>query len=89
MPHYLVDLRERRKLTQDALADLSGVAQNTISKLERNQQARPMWDTVSQLAVALQVEPSELRFGPSPRVMRRRSRARRSIAANAVSEAQP
>jgi len=63
---YLKTLRERRHLTQEQLERLSGVAQNTISKLERRPMARPVFDTVAALARALDVDPLELRFGPDP-----------------------
>ena len=63
---YLRTLREQRRLTQDQLEKLSGVAQNTISKLESRPAARPVFETVMALANALGVEPTALRFGPDP-----------------------
>ena len=61
-------LREARGLaglTQDQLAARSGVAQATISSLERGVRSNPTIDTVKRLAEALGVAPSSLRFsGP-------------------------
>jgi transcriptional regulator with XRE-family HTH domain len=62
---FLVDARRRRRLTQTELAERSGVRQGTISKLERNPNARPEFETVKALARELAVEPTSLRFGPS------------------------
>lgn len=65
--HYLRTLRIRRRLTQESLARLCGIRQNTISKLESNQNAVPSFATVRVLARALQVHPEQLRFGPDPK----------------------
>lgn len=66
-PIYLRTLREQRCLSQVQLKALSGVAQNTISKLEGNPDSRPVFATVVALATALRVDPLRLRFGPDPR----------------------
>jgi transcriptional regulator with XRE-family HTH domain len=76
--YYLRTLRQRRQLTQVELERLtrrggSEVAQNTISKLESNPHARPVFSTVVALARALRVRPEQLRFGPDPRVERIRA----------------
>jgi len=71
---YLRTLREQRHLTQEQLEKLSGVAQNTISKLERRPMARPVFDTVVALAHALGIDPVDLRFGPDPRTRREKTR---------------
>ena len=63
---HLRPLREHRGLTQQQLAQLSGVAQNTISKLEGNPNARPVFATVVAIAAALHVDPQRIRFGPAP-----------------------
>jgi transcriptional regulator with XRE-family HTH domain len=73
---YLRTRRERLGLTQEALAARTKVAQNTISKLETNARARPVFTTVAALASALQVDPRDLRFGPDPREVRRRIKVR-------------
>ncbi len=64
---YLRDLRLRRGLTQVQLAKKSGVAQNVISRYERNRHADPPLRTVVDLARVLRVNPLRLRFGPAPR----------------------
>jgi transcriptional regulator with XRE-family HTH domain len=63
---YLKTLREMRGLKQEQLVKLAGVAQPTISRLERDAKARPIWATVRALARALHVAPDQLRFGPDP-----------------------
>jgi transcriptional regulator with XRE-family HTH domain len=72
---YLRSRREQLGLTQEALEQSSGIAQNTISKLESQPHARPAFSTVMALAAALGVDPTQLRFGPDPRrPIRRRKR---------------
>jgi transcriptional regulator with XRE-family HTH domain len=71
MTTYLRTLRQRRLLSQLELAQRSGIAQNTISKLETNAKATPVFPTVVALARALDISPTDLRFGPDPRVRRR------------------
>jgi transcriptional regulator with XRE-family HTH domain len=66
---YLRTLRVRRDLTQAQLADMSGIAQNTISKLETHI-ATPSFATVVAIARALKVDPLEIRFGPEPSIRR-------------------
>lgn len=55
----LKELRKERVLTQNMLADLSGVSQVAIARIERNQ-SEPHASTIRKLARALDVEPSEL-----------------------------
>ena len=55
----LRDLRKRRLLTQEQLADRSGVGIATIVRVERNQ-VEPRGSTILKLAEALGVEPEEL-----------------------------
>jgi len=69
---YLRTLRKRRGWTQDDLQKKSKIAQNSISRLERNSQARPSHLTVVALAKALGVDPNTIQFGPPPRVKKRR-----------------
>lgn len=63
---YIGDkLRETRKrtlLTQQQLADKSGVGITTIVRIERNQ-VEPQVRTIRKLAQALDVEPHELLKG--------------------------
>lgn len=65
---YIGDkLRETRKralLTQQQLADRSGVGVTTIIRIERNQ-VEPHARTIRKLAKALGVEPHELLKGES------------------------
>ena len=65
-PIYLRTRREQLRLTQEDLEARSGVAQNTISKLESRPRASPAFATVVKLAGALGVNPERLRFGPDP-----------------------
>ena len=55
----LRDLRKRKLLTQQQLADLSDVGVATIIRVERNQ-VEPQGSTIRKLAEALNVEPEEL-----------------------------
>ncbi|KQL21443.1 helix-turn-helix domain-containing protein [Cytobacillus solani] len=54
----LKKLRKSKLLTQEDLAEESGLDTRTISLLENNQQ-EPLLSTISSLAVALGMEPSE------------------------------
>ena len=55
----LRDLRVRRALTQEELADKANVGTNTVARLERND-TEPHLSTLRKLASALNVDPSEL-----------------------------
>ena len=55
----LRDLRKRRLLTQEQLAERSGVGVATIIRIERNQ-VEPRGSTIRKLAEALGVEPEDL-----------------------------
>lgn len=52
-------LREERGLTQEGLADLSGVSRPAIHRIENGQQS-PRRNTISKLTQALDVEPNDL-----------------------------
>mgnify|MGYP001180851249 CR=1 FL=1 len=72
---YLRTRRAQLNMTQEQLEQRSGVAQNTISKLESNALAQPEFRTVMALAAALSVDPRHLKFGPDPKrppIVRRR-----------------
>jgi transcriptional regulator with XRE-family HTH domain len=71
-PVYLRTRRLQLGYTQEHLAHLSHIAQNTISKLENYRHARPVFITVVTLARALEVDPYCLRFGPDPATRRTR-----------------
>ena len=55
----LRDTRKRKLLTQEQLAERSGVGIATIIRIERNQ-VEPRGSTIRKLAAALEVEPEEL-----------------------------
>lgn len=74
-PIYLRTLRERRGMTQLALARKSGIEQSRISRLETHIPRKgPDFTTGVALALALAIDPSRLRFGPDPTPIRRPSR---------------
>ncbi len=55
----LRETRKRKLLTQQQLAERSGVGIATIIRVERNQ-VEPRGSTIRKLAEALEVEPEEL-----------------------------
>jgi transcriptional regulator with XRE-family HTH domain len=55
----LKEIRTRRLLTQDELAEKASVSQSTIANIERNN-AEPHFRTIRKLAKALDVDPTEL-----------------------------
>jgi transcriptional regulator with XRE-family HTH domain len=55
----LRQLRKQSLMTQEKLAERSGVAVSTIIRIERNQ-VEPHGSTIRKLAEALGVEPQEL-----------------------------
>ena len=55
----LRDLRKRALLTQEQLAERSGVAISTVIRIDRNQ-VEPQGRTIRKLTEALGVEPQEL-----------------------------
>jgi transcriptional regulator with XRE-family HTH domain len=52
-------LRIEQALTQEELADIAGVAPNTVARLERNE-TEPHMSTARKLAQALGVHPRQL-----------------------------
>jgi transcriptional regulator with XRE-family HTH domain len=58
----LKDLRIRRALTQEELADKASIGKNTVNRVERNL-TEPHMSTLRKLAQALGVEPHELLEG--------------------------
>ena len=63
------ELREERKLTQEAVAHAAGVHPTWVSRLESGS-LNPSWGMISRVAAALGVEVSEL----AKRTERRRAR---------------
>jgi transcriptional regulator with XRE-family HTH domain len=55
----LKELRVRRALTQEELAEKAGTGKNTINRIERNL-TEPHMSTLRKLAQALNVDPAEL-----------------------------
>ena len=55
----LKNLRIRRALTQQELADRAGVSSNALNRIELNK-AEPHMSTLRKLAQALDVDPTEL-----------------------------
>ena len=55
----LREVRTRRLLTQDELADKAGGSQSTIANIERDN-AEPQFRTIRKLAKALDIDPTEL-----------------------------
>ena len=55
----LREMRKRKLLTQEQLAERSGVGVATIIRIERNQ-VEPRGSTIRKLAAALEVDPAEL-----------------------------
>jgi transcriptional regulator with XRE-family HTH domain len=63
----LREARDNARLTQDELAEKSGISQAAISAIERGARTNPTRDTQDRLAKALGIAPSELRFSePEP-----------------------
>lgn len=56
----LKTVRTKRGITQEQLAELSGVDQSTICAIETMRMKRPSWVIVSKLAKALDSAPEDL-----------------------------
>jgi transcriptional regulator with XRE-family HTH domain len=52
-------LRERKALRQEDLAELAGIGKNTVNRIEKNR-TEPHMTTIRKLADALGVDPREL-----------------------------
>ncbi len=61
----LKEWRERRFMTQEDLAQASGVGAATIARVETGQQ-RPTPKTIKRLAAALKIEPEQLVIFDAP-----------------------
>jgi transcriptional regulator with XRE-family HTH domain len=64
----LRELRERKFLSQQDLADVSGVARSTIWELEGGRPRPRRWKTLRKLAKALKVDPSEIEVARAERL---------------------
>ncbi len=76
-PVYLATRRRDLKWSQAQLAKQSGVSQAHISRLEVRSETPVKARTRRLLALALGVEPEQLRFGPNPFATRAQLRERR------------
>lgn len=56
----LKKLREKKGLSQDRLAKLADVANNTIIKIEQGENINPTLDTLKKIAKALEISVDEL-----------------------------
>jgi transcriptional regulator with XRE-family HTH domain len=60
--------RMRRVLDQQRLAELAGVSNVTVSRIENGYYAHPRMATVRKLAIALDVDPAWLMYGDEDRL---------------------
>ena len=60
LANNLKKLREKKGLSQDRLAKLADVANNTIIKIEQGENINPTLDTLKKMAKALDVSVDEL-----------------------------
>lgn len=60
LANNLKKLREKKGLSQDRLAKLADVANNTIIKIEQGENINPTLDTLKKMAKALEVSVDEL-----------------------------
>lgn len=56
----LKELREERGISQEKLAEMSGISRTTISKIEGNEEAVVNTRTIVKLAEVFDVNPSEI-----------------------------
>ena len=60
LPKNLKKIREKKGLSQDRLAKLADVANNTIIKIEAGKNQNPTLDTLKKIAKALEVSVDDL-----------------------------
>ena len=60
LPKNIKKIREKKGLSQDRLAKLADVANNTIIKIEQGENANPTLDTLKKIAKALEVSIDDL-----------------------------
>lgn len=60
LPKNLKKIREEKGLSQDRLAKLADVANNTIIKIEQGENINPTLDTLKKIAKALDVKVDNL-----------------------------
>ena len=86
IPVYLRDWRMRRRISQQQLAQRSGVRQSALSLMEQGKRADVRLSTLERLAQALQVEPQAL-LSPPPAAVSLSREARQAIAQAIVHDA--
>jgi len=60
LSNNLKKLREKKGLSQDRLAKLADVANNTIIKIEQGENMNPTLDTLQKIAKALEISVDDL-----------------------------
>ena len=60
LSNNLKKLREKKGLSQDRLAKLAEVANNTIIKIEQGENINPTLDTLKKIAKALEISVDDL-----------------------------
>jgi len=60
LSNNLKKLREKKGLSQDRLAKLADVANNTIIKIEQGENINPTLDTLKKIAKALEISVDDL-----------------------------
>ena len=67
----LRELRERAFLSQEELAERSGISRSTISGLERGARKKPYPRTIRKLAKALRCKPQDIKITPTKSTTKR------------------
>ena len=60
LSNNLKKLREKKGLSQDRLAKLADIANNTIIKIEQGENMNPTLDTLKKIAKALEISVDDL-----------------------------
>ncbi len=60
MKNRLKELREEHGLSQEKLAEMSGISRTTLSKIENNEEVNVNTRTIAKLAEVFNVKPSEI-----------------------------
>ena len=60
LSNNLKKLREKKGLSQDRLAKLADIANNTIIKIEQGENINPTLDTLKKIAKALEISVDDL-----------------------------
>ena len=60
LKNRLKELREEHGLSQEKLAEMSGISRTTLSKIENNEEVNVNTRTIAKLAEVFNVKPSEI-----------------------------